>query len=97
MFEDWVIDSDVCFQKVSEHKSWFDARDMCNSLGGDLAVIHNEKLMNVTIEHTHEDGQDSWIGLKKDEQGDGENDIVLIDSNLEFLATNSLFTISSNH
>ena len=56
---------------------------MCNSLGGDLAVIHNEKLMNVTIEHTHEDGQDSWIGLKKDEQGDGENDIVLIDSNLE--------------
>ena len=70
---------------------------MCNSLGGDLAVIHNEKLMNVTIEHTHEDGEDSWIGLKKDEQGDGENDIVLIDSNLEFLATNSLFTISSNH
>ena len=56
---------------------------MCNSLGGDLAVIHNEKLMNVTIEHTHEDGQDSWIGLKKDEQGDGKNDIVLIDSNLE--------------
>ena len=48
---------------------------MCNSLGGDLAVIHNEKLMNVTIEHTHEDGQDSWIGLKKDEQGDGENDV----------------------
>ena len=46
---------------------------MCNSLGGDLAVIHNEKLMNVTIEHTHEDGQDSWIGLKKDEQGDGKN------------------------
>ena len=56
---------------------------MCNSLGGDLAVIHNEKLMNVTIEHTHEDGQDSWIGLKKDEQGDGENDIVLINRNLE--------------
>ena len=63
---------------------------MCNSLGGDLAVIHNEKLMNVMIEHTQEDGwasthgwHDTWIGLKKDEQGDGENDIVLIDSNLE--------------
>ena len=84
MFEDWVIDSDVCFQKVSEHKSWFDARDMCNSLGGDLAVIHNEKLMNVMIEHTQEDGwasthgwHDTWIGLKKDEQGDGENDGLL--------------------
>ena len=78
---------------------------MCNSLGGDLAVIHNEKLMNVMIEHTQEDGwasthgwHDTWIGLKKDEQGDGENDILLIDSNLEcFLATNSIFTISSNH
>ena len=46
---------------------------MCNSLGGDLAVIHNEKLMNVTIEHTNED---SWIGLKKDEQGDGKNDSI---------------------
>ena len=55
---------------------------MCNSLGGDLLVIHNEKLMNVTIEHTHEDGQDSWIGLKKDEQGDGKNYYLLLRSTL---------------
>ena len=76
---------------------------MCNSLGGDLAVIHNEKLMNVMIEHTQEDGwasthgwHDTWIGLKKDEQGDGENDILLIDSNLEcqFLATNSILQLA---
>ena len=71
---------------------------MCNSLGGDLAVIHNEKLMNVTIEHTHEDGQDSWIGLKKDEQGDGKNVTYYKKSTLRvFLKTYSLFTISSNH
>ena len=94
MFEDWVIDSDVCFQKVSEHKSWFDARDMCNSLGGDLAVIHNEKLMNVTIEHTHEDGQDSWIGLKKDEQGDGKNVTYCKKSTLRVpIFSYNLFTI----
>ena len=85
---------------------------MCNSLGGDLAVIHNEKLMNVTIEHTHEDEQDSWIGLKKDEQGDGENVTYCKKKHFTctdfrgieilylfgfFLTTYSLFTISSNH
>ena len=65
---------------------------MCNSLGGDLAVIHNEKLMNVTIEHTHEDGQDSWIGLKKDEQGDGKNVTYCKKSTLR-VPTLNLFTI----
>ena len=46
---------------------------MCNSLGGDLMVIHNEKLMNATVEHTLGDGEDSWIGVKKDEHGNGKN------------------------
>jgi hypothetical protein len=41
-------------------------------LGGELAVIHTESAMTSIIEHTQEEGQDTWIGLKKDQLEDSK-------------------------
>ena len=72
-FEDWLVESDYCYQNVGEKKSWYDAEDFCSSLGGDLAVIHNNSTMNAIIQHTQEAKTTRWTGLKKDQLDDGKN------------------------
>ena len=68
-FEDWSKGSEFCYQMIEEGKDWYNAKDACSSLGGELAVVHDESLMMAVIEQTH--GVDAWIGLKKDELADG--------------------------
>ena len=73
-FEDWNDASAFCYKQILETKSWYDAKDTCESLTGEIVVVHSESVMISILEHTQEarDGkQDIWIGLKKDEQGDG--------------------------
>ena len=55
---------------MPDKKSFYDAQDVCSTLGDELAVIHSEDIMTSIIEHTHESGQSSWIGLKKDQLED---------------------------
>ena len=68
-YEDWLGDSDFCYQLILEGKNWFDARTACSDAGGDLAVMNNEALTTTMLEHIV--GHDGWIGLKKDELEDG--------------------------
>ena len=70
-YEDWLGDSNFCYQLIEEGKNWFDARTACSDAGGDLAVIHSEALMSATLQHIS--GHDGWMGLKKDELEDGNN------------------------
>ena len=73
-FEDWNEVSEFCYKQILEKKSWYDAKDSCESLKGELVVVHSESVMTSILEHTQDarDGnQDIWIGLKKDAQGDG--------------------------
>ena len=68
-FEDWLGDSDFCYQLIDEEKNWFDAKTACSDAGGGLAVLHSEALMNATLPHIL--GHNGWIGLKKDQLEDG--------------------------
>ena len=72
-FEDWLGDSNFCYQLIEEGKSWYDARTACSDKGGDLAVVHSDALMNAILQHIQ--GHNGWIGLKKDELEDGNQKI----------------------
>jgi hypothetical protein len=56
-----------------DKKSFYDAQDVCATLGDELAVIHSEDIMKSIIEHTHEGAQPTWIGLKKDQLEDSKH------------------------
>lgn len=71
-FEDWLVESDYCFQNVGDKKSWYDAQAFCSSLGGDLVAIHNNSTMTAIIQHTHDVLETRWTGLKKDQLEDGK-------------------------
>ncbi|XP_019388002.1 PREDICTED: macrophage mannose receptor 1-like [Crocodylus porosus] len=53
--EEWVSSthSSLCFKLFSKErkykKSWFEARDFCRAVGGDLAAIHTEEEQNVIV------------------------------------------------
>ncbi|XP_065254347.1 macrophage mannose receptor 1-like [Emys orbicularis] len=53
------------FQNGRKHmKTWFDARDFCRAIGGDLASIHSEEDQNVinSLDRAHY-YQSYWMGL----------------------------------
>lgn len=75
-FENWVDESDYCYQKVDEPKNWFDAKTSCSGLGGTLVTIYSDAVMQAIIEHAG--GNNCWIGLKKDELEDGKFDSFLV-------------------
>ena len=72
-FEDWNGKSDYCYTSMSDKKTFYDAQDVCSTLGDELAVIHSEDIMTSIWQHTHEAGEQIWIGLKKDQLEDGKN------------------------
>nr|XP_060638336.1 macrophage mannose receptor 1-like [Anolis sagrei ordinatus] len=52
----------VCFKNFDEKyrkKTWFEARDFCREIGGDLASIHNDAEQLIVTRHR----DDCWIGL----------------------------------
>ncbi|XP_042329974.1 macrophage mannose receptor 1-like [Sceloporus undulatus] len=55
----------VCFKKFVDEKyrkkTWFEARDFCKEIGGDLASIHNEEEQNILYSWDHD--YHYWIGL----------------------------------
>ena len=77
-FEDWSGESEFCYQKSVDAKSWYDAKDFCSTLGGELAVIHTGALMENILDHTRDQSQDTWIGLKKDQLADSNHLVIFI-------------------
>ncbi|XP_073715685.1 macrophage mannose receptor 1 [Misgurnus anguillicaudatus] len=63
--DNWIKkDPGNCIQiyrkQKDERKNWFEARDFCRAVGGDLASFHSEKEMNVL---SGSSSYPAWIGL----------------------------------
>ncbi len=65
------------FLFIPHFLSWHDSRKICQSLGGDLAVIRNKTVLNY-IQKTRLPSRSSWVGAKL-EQPTSSQDFVWID------------------
>uniref|UniRef100_A0A803U068 Mannose receptor C-type 1 n=1 Tax=Anolis carolinensis TaxID=28377 RepID=A0A803U068_ANOCA len=81
----------VCFKNFNEKylkKTWFEARDFCREIGGDLASIHNEEERRAVAGY----GDDFWIGLNT---LDPEKGLAWTDgSPVTMYSCNSLFSFA---
>uniref|UniRef100_A0AAQ5XYV6 Mannose receptor, C type 1b n=1 Tax=Amphiprion ocellaris TaxID=80972 RepID=A0AAQ5XYV6_AMPOC len=54
-----LLSRSFCYQMYSEMKTWYEARDYCRAIGGDLLSIHSDAELK-TLLHRH---LTVWIGL----------------------------------
>eukprot|EP00057_Strongylocentrotus_purpuratus_P024473 XP_011678947.1 PREDICTED: C-type mannose receptor 2 [Strongylocentrotus purpuratus] len=63
---DWAWDDHSCYFFGTNTKSWSDAQDYCQDLGGDLVTIETEREFNFLVDHYRYrySNKGFWIGLK---------------------------------
>ncbi|XP_014899453.1 macrophage mannose receptor 1-like isoform X2 [Poecilia latipinna] len=64
----------VCHKIFSESKSWFEARDYCRGIGGDLMSFHSAAEMSLNRQSSrpyYYRSSKLWIGLSANDQGTG--------------------------
>ncbi|XP_073715681.1 macrophage mannose receptor 1 isoform X2 [Misgurnus anguillicaudatus] len=65
--DNWIKkDPDNCVKiyrnKKEKKKTWFEARDFCRAIGGDLASFHSKNEINL-LPTLYSSTEDAWIGL----------------------------------
>lgn len=58
----------MCYNKVTEHESekfldFWEARQVCQNLGGELPIINNEVDNNLLYTFAKAAERDAWIGI----------------------------------
>ncbi|XP_060901039.1 macrophage mannose receptor 1-like [Labrus mixtus] len=59
------------FKDSSAGRTWYEARDYCKAIGGDLLSIHSEDELMSIIRHSHIRYSSVWIGLSAPDPGTG--------------------------
>ncbi|XP_037767879.1 C-type lectin domain family 2 member L isoform X3 [Chelonia mydas] len=65
--EDWLYFKRKCYYLSEEEKDWDSSQSFCSLYEASLAVIENHQEMHFLTKRMHM--QDSWIGLRKREEG----------------------------
>ncbi|KAM7180978.1 C-type lectin domain family 2 member L-like isoform 1-T2 [Macrochelys suwanniensis] len=65
--EDWLYFKRKCYYLSEEEKDWDSSQRFCSLYEASLAVIENHQEMHFLTKRMHM--QDSWIGLRKREEG----------------------------
>ncbi|KAG6924044.1 C-type lectin domain family 2, member L, partial [Chelydra serpentina] len=65
--EDWLYFKRKCYYLSEEEKDWDSSQNFCSLYEASLAVIENHQEMHFLTKRMHM--QDSWIGLRKREEG----------------------------
>ncbi|XP_074804287.1 C-type lectin domain family 2 member B-like [Natator depressus] len=65
--EDWLYFKRKCYYLSEEKKDWDSSQSFCSLYEASLAVIENHQEMHFLTKRMHM--QDSWIGLRKREEG----------------------------
>ncbi|XP_023932374.1 macrophage mannose receptor 1 [Lingula anatina] len=64
----WRGYGDYCYKRVFGRQTWFQARELCKNLGGDLASFHSQRQMNEAADvpqYASGYRDNFWIGLHK--------------------------------
>ncbi|XP_063422181.1 macrophage mannose receptor 1-like [Mytilus trossulus] len=59
----WTLNSGRCFQFNDTKKNWLDARESCQSQGGDLATVDTDAVNSFVIGLINRNDNEYWIGL----------------------------------